>query len=129
MVVGMQRLAIAILLSAAACSSDGTSSGGSSGVSGLWAWCDDDSCSALDDGGLFFSGGRVLDAYYDADAATYCTYEEVGTYVASGSTIVVTFADEEDGEETYTLEGQLLRGSNDLKRVEAAAAAPDTCPN
>jgi len=127
----MRALAIVVLLLlAVACGDDSSGSSGGGGVTGLWAWCDDDACSTLDDGGLFFSGGRVLDAFYDADASTYCTYEEVGTYSVQGTTVIVTPADAGAGEEeTYTLDGSLLRGSFDLKRVQATAAAASTCPH
>lgn len=96
----------------------------------MWAWCDDDACTAVDDGGLFFSGGRVLDASYNAGAATYCTYEEVGTYVVEGTMVIVTPpADQGEEEATYTLDGSMLRGEFDLKRVQATAAVESTCPH
>lgn len=120
-----------IVLLLIACGDDSAGSNDGGGVSGLWAWCEDDACNTVDDGGLFFRGGRVLDASYDAEASTYCTYEDLGTYRVQGTTIVLTAPGDggSGDEETYTLEGSFLRGGNDLKRVQATPAPEATCPN
>jgi hypothetical protein len=127
----MRSLALCILF-VFACGDDSEPSEQGGGVAGLWAWCDhdaDDDCATLDNEGWFFTGGRTLDASYNAAASTYCTYEEVGTYEVQGTTVVIT--DAEDGtEETYTMDGSFLRGStNDLKRVQATPAPRATCPH